>query len=243
MQDNEDIPVTGTNGPIGVISRSPDLDAPEGHVRLRLTDGRQVFVPSSVLETKEGRCFIPISGDELRLATRSAIDSTANSDETVIPVIAEHLIVEKRKVPTGGVRVHKIVHEHQEVVSMPLSRDHVDIRRVLIGRDVEAPLPVRTEGDTTIIPVVEEVLVVEKRLRLTEEFHITRRRTEEHNEQKITLQREEAVVERLDAEGRPTREEVPAQTTPQARVPGVITSESRSKPRQLRRNKVIPEDE
>lgn len=34
---------------------------------------------------------------------------------------------------------------------------------------------IRTEGDVTIVPVLEEVLVVEKRLVLKEELHIRRR--------------------------------------------------------------------
>jgi stress response protein YsnF len=66
----------------------------------------------------------------------------------------------------------------------------------------EAPVPVRQEGLTTIITLLEEVVVVEKRLRATEEVRITRRRTVRQASQHVTLRREEAVVERLDAAGR-----------------------------------------
>jgi len=99
---------------------------------------------------------------------------------------------------------------------MPLAKDHVDIKRVVIGRDIDAPPPVRREGETIIVPIVEEVLVVEKRLRLKEEFHITRTTATEQFEQTLTLQREEAVVERLDAEGNAVREQIPADTVSQA---------------------------
>jgi stress response protein YsnF len=44
-----------------------------------------------------------------------------------------------------------------------------------MGRIVETAPEIRTEGDVTILPVVEEVLVVEKRLVLKEELHIRRR--------------------------------------------------------------------
>lgn len=124
------------------------------------------------------------------------------AEEIVIPVIAEELIVDKREVATGGVRVHKFVQEHEEVVSMPLLQEHVDVRRVIIGRDVDGPMPIRYEGQTTIIPLVEEVFVVEKRMRLKEEIHITRTMREETTQHRVVLQREEAKVERLDAHGR-----------------------------------------
>ena len=56
---------------------------------------------------------------------------------------------------------------------------------------------VRHEGDTTVVTLVEEVVVVEKRLRATEEIRITKRRSVRHEPQQVTLRREEAVVERL----------------------------------------------
>jgi stress response protein YsnF len=47
--------------------------------------------------------------------------------------------------------------------------------RAAMGRMVETAPEIRTESDVTILPVVEEVLVVEKRLVLKEELHIRRR--------------------------------------------------------------------
>ena len=54
-------------------------------------------------------------------------------------------------------------------------------------------------GDTTVVTLHAEVLVDEKRLRATEEVRITRRTSTRHAEERVTLRREEAVVERLDA--------------------------------------------
>jgi stress response protein YsnF len=54
---------------------------------------------------------------------------------------------------------------------------------------------------TTIITLLEKEVVVEKRLRATEEVRITRRRTTRQAAQHVTLRREEAVVERLDVAG------------------------------------------
>jgi stress response protein YsnF len=48
----------------------------------------------------------------------------------------------------------------------------------------------------TIIPLVEEVLVVEKRLLLREEIRVTRRQSAEKFHEVYTLQSEEVHVER-----------------------------------------------
>ncbi len=57
----------------------------------------------------------------------------------------------------------------------------------------------RQEGDTTIITLHEEVIVVEKRLRAIEEVHLIRERSTRSVPKRITLRREEAVIERLEA--------------------------------------------
>ena len=51
-------------------------------------------------------------------------------------------------------------------------------------------------GDTTIYPVLREVLVVEKRLKLVEEVRVTRKQTTNHVQERVRLRREEITVER-----------------------------------------------
>lgn len=115
----------------------------------------------------------------------------------VIPVVEEALEIGRREVETGRVRVTKLVREAQELVDLPVHTDEVHVERVPIGRIVNGPVGSRQEGDTLILPVVEEVLVVEKRLRLVEEVRITRKRTEARNPQTVTLRKEEVQIERL----------------------------------------------
>ena len=122
-------------------------------------------------------------------------------DREVIPVVEERAVVVKRKKLTGGLRVRTVVHEDEEVVKEPLVTEEVEVERVPLDRWVEAPVPVRQEGETTIITLLEEVVVVEKRLRATEEVRITKRRTTRQATQQVTLRREEAVVERLEIAG------------------------------------------
>ena len=119
-------------------------------------------------------------------------------DREIIPVVEERAVVLKRKKLTGGLRVRTVVHEDEEVIDEPLTTEEVEVERVPLDRWVKAPVPVRQEGETTIITLLEEVAVVEKRLRATEEVRITRRRTTRQAAQHVTLRREEAVVERLE---------------------------------------------
>jgi len=123
-------------------------------------------------------------------------------DREVIPVVEERAVVVKRKKLTGGLRVRTIVHEDEEVIDEPFWVEEIDIERVSVDRWVEEPASVRQEGEVTIIPVYEEVVVVEKRLRLVEEIRLTKRRVARSASQRVTLRREEAVVEHsnVDAE-------------------------------------------
>jgi stress response protein YsnF len=68
-----------------------------------------------------------------------------------------------------------------------------------MNQKVEIAPQVRREGNTLIIPLLEEVLVVEKRLILKEELHLTLVQTEERKPQTVRLRREEATVEHLDS--------------------------------------------
>ena len=56
------------------------------------------------------------------------------------------------------------------------------------------------EGDTTIIPVVEEIVVVERRLVLKEEVRIRRVSTKDQHQETVVLREQEAVITREEAE-------------------------------------------
>lgn len=115
----------------------------------------------------------------------------------VIPLVAEELTVGKQTIVTGGVRVSTHVTERTETIDEPLRREEVTVERVPINRQVfETPSP-RQEGDFWIIPILEEVLVVEKKLYLKEEVRIRRTATEVHLPQAVTLRTEEATVEEI----------------------------------------------
>ena len=120
------------------------------------------------------------------------------AERVTVPVVEERAVVRKRKKVTGAVRVRTLVREDERLVDEPLAAERVEVERVPVDRWVEAPVPVRQEGETTIVTLHEEVVVVETRLRATEEVHLVRRRATRRAPQRVTLRREEAVVERLD---------------------------------------------
>ena len=122
---------------------------------------------------------------------------SSKREREIIPVVEEQAVVSKHKKLTEGVRVRTVVNEAQEVIDEPLATEDVEVERTPLDRWVDAPVPVRHDGDTTIVTLVEEVVVVEKRLRATEEIRITKRRSVRHEPQLVTLRREEVVVERL----------------------------------------------
>lgn len=123
-------------------------------------------------------------------------------DHETIDVVEERAVVLKRKKLTGGVRVRTVVHEHEELVDEILHSEQAEVERVPLDRWVEEPVPVRDEGDTTIITLHEEVIVVEKRLRAIEEVRMTRRRAARSEPRRIVLRHEEAIVEDLGASAR-----------------------------------------
>jgi uncharacterized protein (TIGR02271 family) len=108
--------------------------------------------------------------------------------------------VRTRPVETGRVRIHTTVQAREVLVDEPLLREEVAIERVPVNRVVEGPIPVRYEGDTMILSLLEEVLVVETRLLLTEELRITTRRTETHTPARVMLRHEDVTIERIAGE-------------------------------------------
>jgi len=123
-------------------------------------------------------------------------------DEVVIPVVEEEVVAGKQPVKTGSVRVDKHVETRIRKIETPLLHEEVEIQRVPVNRVVNEVPPVRKKGDVIIVPVVEEELVVTKRLILKEEVHLLKRRTKDRYIKEVPLDRERAEVHHLDAEGR-----------------------------------------
>jgi uncharacterized protein (TIGR02271 family) len=117
-------------------------------------------------------------------------------DEVTLHLAAEELSVSKEVRETGRVHIRTHTDEREAWVEESLSGEHVEIETVPVGRQIDAAPAVRQEGDTTIIPVVEEVLVVERRLILKEEVRVKRVSTATPHRECVQLRSQRANVER-----------------------------------------------
>ena len=185
----------GFRGTVVPASEHTPNDAEQ--VVVQMESGQQILVPTAALvPLQDGSYYVTLSQTELESSYRG--HHSSNDSMLVVPVVAEELEVQKRVVETGKVRITKVPQEREAVVDEPLFGEEVEIKRVPIQRMVEGPIPVRYEDDTVIVSILEEVLVVEKRLRLKEEIHIRKRRVETHQPQQVTLRHEEVRIERLN---------------------------------------------
>ncbi len=199
MSSSQNAIVIDRNGLRGTVDKiaPPHESAAGSQVQVRLENGGRVSVPARALIGRDDGTFY---------FAQSLEDFQLSDGTVVVPVLEEELEVHKRRVESGGVRVTKTVHEREELVDQPLLMEEAEVERVPVNRLVDGPVAVRYEGDTMIVPLLEEVLVVEKRLVLKEELRITKRRSETHQPQRVILRSEEAVVERMDGRERQSQD-------------------------------------
>jgi uncharacterized protein (TIGR02271 family) len=120
-----------------------------------------------------------------------------SSEIEVIPLVEEELRLDKRTVTTGRVRIRTTAEVETELAKATLDGETVEVTRVPIDRMIDQAPDIRTEGDVTIIPVLEKILVVEKRLVLKEELHVRKRTTTEEVEVPVELRKQRAIVEHI----------------------------------------------
>ncbi len=115
-------------------------------------------------------------------------------EEEVIPIVEERVHLEKRvrEGRTVSVRAHTVAETVR--LAAPFARERVTIERVPVDRQVNGVPPMRTEGDLTIIPVVEERPRIVMDLVLIEEIHLRRTREEGENEIEVERRRTEIDV-------------------------------------------------
>jgi stress response protein YsnF len=134
----------------------------------------------------------------LRHADPTDVETAVTHDGTVLPIFEESVRIGKRPVTTTAARIHVTVSEHDETVEALLLRQDASIERVSVGTPIDTPPPTRREGDTFIVPILEERLVVEKRLFLKEELRIRIGETRQPATRAVRLRREHAEIVRDD---------------------------------------------
>ncbi|HKD45448.1 MAG TPA: DUF2382 domain-containing protein [Candidatus Angelobacter sp.] len=124
-------------------------------------------------------------------------DRIQDKNQVAVPLHTEEVSVAKRRVVTGQVRVGIVTKETEQLVEELLDHEHVEIERTAIGKQVDKAPPVREEGDTLIIPILEEVVVVERRLVLKEEVRVRRTSEKQPYQERVVVRKQEAVITRL----------------------------------------------
>jgi len=196
MESQKSLVVIDSTGRQGVVeSGSLGSMARNAQVLIRFENMQPITVPVEMLALRtDGRYDLPLNAAELT----AKANQDGKNQPMVFPIIEEEVVINKRQVETGKVRIKKVVQEKQELVDIPLLHEEVEIKRVPINRPVDSPIAVRQEGDTLILSLLEEVLVVKKQLLLKEELHIITKRSEHHQPEQVTLRREEVTVEPVE---------------------------------------------
>lgn len=166
----------------GVIESETDE-----RVRVRLPQGGVLDLPASLVSADlEGGITAAVTFDDL---DPGALD--------VLHEIDESLSISKRTVENGRVVARTITDTLDQSVDASGWRETVEVERVAVDRVVDSVEDVRVEDGVTIVPVYEEVLVVQKQLVLREELRLTTRRERVSGPSTVTLRRQRVEVERL----------------------------------------------
>lgn len=115
----------------------------------------------------------------------------------MLPLVEEQLSVTKQRVLTGRVRIATQTETIDHLLPAELTREEVEVVRVPVDRRLDSVPDMTTEGDLTIIPVVEERLVVTRELYLREEIHVRRITRRDSVEIPAQTRRQSVQVERF----------------------------------------------
>ena len=121
-------------------------------------------------------------------------DQEQQTKDLQIPLHVEEISVSRREIKKANLQIALVTGTREQLIDEELTHVRVKIERVPIDQTLEAMPPIRQEGDITIIPVVEEIIVVERRLVLKEEVRVRRVSTKEQYHETVVLRQQEAVV-------------------------------------------------
>ena len=180
------IDADGVRGRLRTIDAS-DPDHPQAVVELG--NGAYTRIPFQVLE--------PGAGSGYRMASRWSDFPIKSSAGIAVPVVEEKVTVAVRPAPPQTVRVRRRLVTEQRTVEVPIWHERIEVERIPVDAFVErAPEP-HYEGDTLIFPCIEEVPVVEVRLRVREELRVRVVREQRVHREIVALRRHDIDVQTI----------------------------------------------
>lgn len=168
-----------------------------GTLTVAFGDGRRAVVPHErIAVADDGDYRLDARFEDFEMST-AGTDRSPEPDEERPPdmvVAREHLNVVRERRPIGSVLVHKHVDTEEITLDDHIDIEEAEVERVPIGRVVDEAPRVRRDGDTVVIPVLEERLV--KQLVLVEEVRVRRVRHRREVSGPVTLRHEHIDIER-----------------------------------------------
>ncbi len=156
MPELKRFPVFGKNGRLGTLTAAARFLDNRSEKTIQLEQGGEISVPAESLEVQADGSFFLREPPQAEIPVEQAVAE---------PKVA---VNQPEAGPAAPINMDGVGHEFYQ--------EGYTIERVKVERLIQEPVSQRQEGDTLILPVVEEVLVVEKRLMLREEIRITRKR-------------------------------------------------------------------
>ena len=169
------------------VDAQGNLDQADPWTTVVLPSQRMLQIPTEqIRKDADGALLLPFSLEHLGLEQPLSLGTR------VIPVLQEELEISKETVVTSKVSVETVTTTQTHLIEEELLKESVQVERRPMNQEVAGPLPPREEGDTTIISLVEEVLVVQRRYVLREEVRITRVREDVPVRKEVTLRTQSA---------------------------------------------------
>ncbi|HEX6606900.1 MAG TPA: YsnF/AvaK domain-containing protein [Chloroflexia bacterium] len=154
---------------------------------------------------------VPASPDVETTPAAPIVTDIAPGEPLTVPLVEETLVPVTQWHEAGALEVHKTVQTVTQELDVPVRYEEATVERVPLNRvlaDDEQPAQ-RQEGDTLIVPVVREELVVVKQRILVEELRITKQTRTVTRHFAEPVRREEVTFSHEGLEAQPT-ESVPA---------------------------------
>lgn len=171
----------------GVVLPIQGVSQDESSLIVRLEDQSLAYVPIRYLQKKDE--------DHYHLAM-SFRDLEKAPTYHVMPVVEERPVIQKKKVETEKISIRKKVEQKPKTVEETLSREEVRIERRTVHEIRPTPAEPRIEGSFHIIPVQEEILVVEKRFLVREEIWIEKVHVQHNEKITVDLRSENVTIDR-----------------------------------------------
>ena len=120
-----------------------------------------------------------------------------DGERIVVPLVDEYLEVHKQWVQSGEVIVRRSVQTSQQTIPVELQHEEVQVDRVPMNRPVAYGEQTQPwwDGEVMVVPVIEEEIVVSKRLVLREEVRISKRKISRQETVSDTIRSQQVYID------------------------------------------------